>query len=62
MARKIPFQLYLAQEQHKRLKALSVFTRIPISELIRGAVDDLLLKSDEYMGVHAEGQSNEKLE
>jgi hypothetical protein len=64
MARKVPFQLYLTQEQYEHLKVLTVYTRIPISELIRGAVDDMLLKSDsiEHMEVHVEEQSNENLE
>lgn len=64
MARKTPFQLYLALEQKEHLRVLSAYTRIPISELIRGAVFDMLLKSDsiEHMEAHMEEQSDENLE
>ncbi|KKN25561.1 hypothetical protein LCGC14_0883450 [marine sediment metagenome] len=46
MSRKVPFSLYLTAEQHMQLKALQSVTRIPMSELIRGALDDMLAKED----------------
>ncbi|KKM61998.1 hypothetical protein LCGC14_1526080 [marine sediment metagenome] len=46
MSRKIPYSLHLNPGQIDKLKALRMRTRITVSELVRGAIDEMLAKED----------------
>lgn len=46
MSRKISYSFHLNPIQLDKLKALRGRTRIAVSELIRGAIDDMLAKEE----------------